>query len=186
MRVIELKEIIEAPACQVFDWFMNLDKNYIDWHPSAHQYFRWLTEKPIGEGSLFEFSEEFDGHPHRMFMKITAFKKNQKLSFASERIAVDSTFLPAWLIERAAAVFQVKIEMHRTFRSTSSDSTELSTRHIYGSQLPIFGRIIDWILDRFFISDRSHLLHMKEESSNMIRELEKAAGADIHRAQEAT
>jgi hypothetical protein len=88
MRVINHKETVEAPVSHVFDWFVNLDKNYIKWHPSTHKDFQWLSEEPVAKGSTFKFEEESDGHAHQMIMKITEFQKDQHLSFASEHIMV--------------------------------------------------------------------------------------------------
>ncbi|MBU1052568.1 MAG: hypothetical protein KKC46_01925 [Proteobacteria bacterium] len=84
MRIINYKETIEAPVSRVFDWFMNLDENYIKWYPDSHKDFKWLSPKPIIKGSVFKLEEEFDGHVHQMIMKITEFQKDKRLSFASE------------------------------------------------------------------------------------------------------
>jgi len=64
-------------------------------------------------------------------------------------------------------------EMNRAFESNSKYSTIIHTIHKFGSSVPVFGKIIDWITEHFIFSSKNHLEHIKEEALNMKIDLEK-------------
>ena len=86
MRLLTYKHSIAVPVDQAFDWFVNLEKNYINWHPVTHKNFQWLSEKPVMKGSIFTFEEQIEGHSHKMVMEISDFIENQRISFSSIQI----------------------------------------------------------------------------------------------------
>ncbi len=53
-------EIKAAPE-EIWDFFKNLEKNYIDWHPDDHKKFVW-DGKPMQTGSKWYGEEMIHGH----------------------------------------------------------------------------------------------------------------------------
>ena len=52
---LELKDSIDIKATpeKIWDFFVNLDKNYKSWHPEDHILFKWIKGKPMELGSQF-------------------------------------------------------------------------------------------------------------------------------------
>jgi hypothetical protein len=59
---LELKDSIEIKTTpeKIWDFFVNLDKNYKSWHPEDHILFKWTKGKPMELGSQF-YGEEVMG-----------------------------------------------------------------------------------------------------------------------------
>jgi hypothetical protein len=59
---LELKDSIEIKATpeKIWDFFVNLYKNYKSWHPEDHILFKWTKGKPMELGSEF-YGEEVIG-----------------------------------------------------------------------------------------------------------------------------
>ncbi len=58
----ELKDSIEIKTTpeNIWDFFINLEKNYRSWHPEDHVVFKWTKGKPMELGSHF-YAEEIMG-----------------------------------------------------------------------------------------------------------------------------
>jgi len=58
----ELKDSIEIRTTpeNIWDFFVNLEKNYVPWHPKDHLVFKWTKGKPMELGSHF-YAEEIMG-----------------------------------------------------------------------------------------------------------------------------
>ncbi len=58
----ELKDSIEIKTTpeDIWDFFVNLEKNYKSWHPEDHVVFKWTKGKPMELGSHF-YAEEIMG-----------------------------------------------------------------------------------------------------------------------------
>jgi hypothetical protein len=58
----ELKDSIEIKATpeKIWDFFVDLEKNYKSWHPEDHVVFEWTKGKPMELGSHF-YAEEIMG-----------------------------------------------------------------------------------------------------------------------------
>ena len=50
-------EINTTPE-KIWEFFVNLDKNYTTWHPEDHIVFRWTAGKPLEVGARF-YSEQY-------------------------------------------------------------------------------------------------------------------------------
>lgn len=172
MRVLNFSHTIAVPAKQAFDWFINLDKNYIKWHPTTHKNFQWLSEKPVMKGSIFTFEEQIEDHRHKMIMTVSEFIENQRLSFLSVYIYARSKYLPHWLIAFIISILCIKMEMHRSFEEDKKNSTTIHTIHKFGSPKPVIGKIVDWVTEHFIFSSKNHLEHIGEEALNMKMDLE--------------
>ena len=172
MRILNYSHTIAVSTEQVFDWFKNLDKNYIKWHPATHKYFQWLTGKPIKKGAIFRFEEQIEEHTHKMVMKVSEYIENKRLSFSSLRIYHESNYIPHWLLTAFILFFRIKMEMIRSFEEDVKNLTTIHIIHKFGSPLPVIGNLIDWITEHFIISSKKHLEHIKEEALNMKSDLE--------------
>ncbi len=172
MRIINNELHISAPIDTVFSWFKNLDKNYLKWHPPTHQEFVWQSDKPIGKGTKFCFKEEIEGHKHKFFMVITDYIENERLSFASEFIQVESKIFPDKIMGFLSSFFRIKMEMEREFKAVSDNKTVIYTKHRLGCLLPIINRLVESVISAFIFSSRYHKNHMKEEDEYMKLNLE--------------
>lgn len=52
---------IKASPEKIWDFFYNLEGNYIDWHPEDHKLFHWIG-KPMSAGSKWYAEEMMHGH----------------------------------------------------------------------------------------------------------------------------
>ncbi len=173
MREITHTTTLPFSAHTVFDWFKNLDENYIKWHPVAHQNFEWLSQKPIGEGSLFYFVENIKGHQHKITMRITEYREDAKLSFDSVRIQVYSRFLPTWLMSLFISLFKIKLHITHKFESNPSEFvTTISTYQTMGSYMPVCGTLVDWVIESFIFPSQDYQDHVAEEGEYMKQDLE--------------
>lgn len=174
MEILEDELKLSVPTDVAFQWFKDLDKNYVNWHPPTHLKFAWLTEKPIGKDSKFYFEENINGHKHKMFMKVTEYIENEKLSFSSIKIQVISKLFPDRFMSFFSSFFRVRMEMERIFKPISETSTIIYTTHKLGCHLPIIGFLAEWFINTFIFSNKHHAEHMKEEDENMKNCLERA------------
>ena len=53
-------EINSSPT-EIWEFFVNLEENYIDWHPTDHKKFKW-TGEPMASGSKWYAEEMVHGH----------------------------------------------------------------------------------------------------------------------------
>lgn len=172
MRILENELNLSAPVSTAFNWFKDLDKNYLKWHPPTHKNFVWLSDKPIGKGSRFSFEENVKGNKHKMLMEVSEYIENKKLSFVSLKIQVKSDIFPDRFLTYLSSFFRIRIEMNRTFVSVSENSTKIHTIQRFGSKLPVIGTLIEWWINIFIFSSKYHELHMKEEGEYMKMNLE--------------
>ncbi|MCF8044198.1 MAG: hypothetical protein K9K65_16245 [Desulfarculaceae bacterium] len=172
MRIIEDELNISVPVSTAFNWFKDLDKNYLKWHPPTHENFVWLSDKPIGKGSRFSFEESIKGNKHKMLMEVSEYIENKKLSFVSLKIEVESDIFPDRFLTCLSSLFRIRIEMIRTFASVSENSTKIHTTHRFGSNFPVIGTLIETFINIFVFSSKNHELHMKEEGEYMKMNLE--------------
>ncbi len=171
MREVTHTTTLPFDVHTVFGWFKNLDENYIQWHPVAHQKFEWLTQKPVGEGTLFYFVENIKGHQHKITMKITEYKEDVKLSFTLVKIQAHTKYLPAWFLTILSSLFRIKLYITHQFDSRTPESVTVLTRQTMGSQLPVFGVLVDWGIESFILHTLDQQSHVAEEWEYMEREL---------------
>ncbi|MBT8340897.1 MAG: hypothetical protein HKP58_06150 [Desulfatitalea sp.] len=155
----------------VFEWFKNLEKNYIQWHPVAHQHFEWLTEGPVREGTRFSFVERIKKHQHKITARITDYKKDEKFSWASIKIQAHSKYLPDWLLTVFCFLFRVRLNVTHLFEDGPLGGATITTRQQVGSQLAVFGRCVDFMMDALVLNPHDHQSHVAEEWEYMGREL---------------
>jgi hypothetical protein len=49
---------IETTPGRIWEFFVNLDKNYTTWHPEDHILFKWTKGEPLKEGTTF-YAEQY-------------------------------------------------------------------------------------------------------------------------------
>jgi uncharacterized protein YndB with AHSA1/START domain len=49
---------IETTPEKIWEFFINLDKNYTTWHPEDHILFKWTKGEPLREGTSF-YAEQY-------------------------------------------------------------------------------------------------------------------------------
>lgn len=135
---------IKIPPEKVFDWLMNLDKHYKEWHPDHLSYTKETSGNGVGDSIRFE--ENLHGEPHTLRAKFTKIEKDRlieyKCLFPMSIICPKGSFV----LEAGddATVFTATL----TFR---------------------FG----WLLDRFMKKRTEAMkMHMKEEGENLKKLLE--------------
>ncbi len=89
---------INSPPEDIWNFFINLEKNYIDWHPEDHKMFKWIG-KPMESGTKWYAEEMVHGHLFKLkgtigkvipFNKIV-FKYSFPISLVSPRFE--------WIVE---------------------------------------------------------------------------------------
>ncbi|MHA2363264.1 MAG: SRPBCC family protein [Candidatus Hodarchaeales archaeon] len=71
---------IKASPEDIFNWFMNLEKNYQQWHPD-HVKCELIGGNEVKEGTSFYFEEYLHGSLHKLKMRITKLEKPNKIVY---------------------------------------------------------------------------------------------------------
>jgi hypothetical protein len=82
MEMKTLSDSIEIKASpeKVYAWFINIDKNYKEWHPD-HVKALWLTENKMKVGSKLYSEEYIHGELHKIKFKCINIEPNRKIEF---------------------------------------------------------------------------------------------------------
>ncbi|MHA2091518.1 MAG: SRPBCC family protein [Candidatus Kariarchaeaceae archaeon] len=72
---------INAPVDDVFQWFLNIEENYISWHQD-HISCRWVKGHPFAVGSVMYIEELLHGKVHKMRFKTTKVIQNEYIQFS--------------------------------------------------------------------------------------------------------
>ncbi len=73
---------IAAPVSRVFNFFEELDKNYLRWHPD-HLGCKLLAGRNIEAGTIMCFEEKMHGKPHSLKFKITWVETGKIIEYAN-------------------------------------------------------------------------------------------------------
>lgn len=148
---------IDAPREAFVDWISNIDKNYKAWDPEHHVQCKFLTEKPLKEGSILYFEEYFLGKLQKIRYKIICADRDK-------RIEVQALF-PQSLIG-GRLIFEMEPE---------GNGFILTETIGLGFDTPVVGALFDIIIrttaKRFFPAFEDHLV---EGLENIKRILEQA------------
>lgn len=74
---IIIKDSIEinTSAEKIWNFFDNLEENYLKWHPSDHVYCKWVKGKPHEVGSIAYFEQRLEGRLVKVKTKTTEIVK---------------------------------------------------------------------------------------------------------------
>jgi hypothetical protein len=79
MQTLEDSIEIKTTPEKIFNWLINLDKHYKEWHPD---HVKCINEtREVKEGSIFYSEEYLHGELHKIKMKITKIEKNRLIEF---------------------------------------------------------------------------------------------------------
>lgn len=160
--MIVLRDEIEIHTTpeEAFDFLIHLDRHYVAWHPD-HLSAEWVSGPAGEEGSTLAVNEVLHGEPHRLKLRVTLNRPYRELRYRAGP-GVSGAFR---IRSRAGGI---------------SFTAELA----FGWDLPLIGRLLDAIANRFLL-DRIEALrgHMQEEGANLKALLESkrkgAASGDI-------
>jgi len=136
----ELKHSIEIETTpeKIWEFFVNLDKNYTAWHPGDHVSFRWIKGEPLEEGTAFYAEQYVRG-------KITKYQGICKEIIPYKKIVFKFAFPIAlmspqveWQIEPKGSycIFTAITYMRfgrlfqKLFKKHMKDSMELHDKHV--------------------------------------------------------
>jgi len=71
---------IKASPEKIYDWFIYIDENYLEWHPD-HVKAVWLTEKKMEVGAKLYCEEYIHGELHKIKFKCTKIEPNKIIEF---------------------------------------------------------------------------------------------------------
>jgi hypothetical protein len=104
---------IDAPAQAGFDFFANMETNYLRWHPD-HLAFEWREGRGLEVGNVFFFEERIGGKVLKKSTRITAVEPSRYFAFTPVN-PVMWLFLPrlsfAFEPERGGFVFRAELRM---------------------------------------------------------------------------
>ena len=152
-KPLVLKDSIEIKTTpeKIWEFFINLDKNYKTWHPEDHVEFKWTKGKPMVTGSHWYAEETFEGHSKKIKGTIGEVIPNRKIVF---RCSFPVTLISPgfeWHIEPKGS--------YSVFTAISIIKCEGFYRKISKKQMETAIRITK--------------KHVKEEGENLKRILEK-------------
>ncbi len=150
--VMEDSTEIKTTPEKIWEFFINLDKNYKSWHPEDHIVFKWIKGKPMTTGSHY-YGEEY------MNERIKKFKGTIGEVIPNRKIVFNFTF-PVTLV---SPYFEWRIEpkgSNSVFTAITIIRCEKFYRKIMGKK--------GW--DKLIATGKKHV---KEEGENLKKILEK-------------
>lgn len=142
-------------------WYFltNMDKDgrFIAWHPKDHIRFRVLRGDMGKKGSLFYFEEHLGKMRFRMACKV-------------------ASIIPLKIIEYTAVhpLSWLKVgKAHFAILDTKENEVTCEVFVRYGYSYSAIGKVIDWIVERFFIRKIDVEKHIEEEQLILKNLLEK-------------
>lgn len=157
MRTITEEIIIHATSEKIWYFITNLhlDNSYKRWHPSDHIAY-YLRKGNMGEaGGIAYFVERIGKFTFRLFYKTT--KANY----------------PSYLEYKAAPPLSWLYAGKGTFtlEAVGAENTRFIAYVEYGYDVPIIGKIVDWLIERIVKYDDARK-HVREEGENIKKLLE--------------
>jgi len=80
MKILSDSIEIKTSPEKAYEWFINIDQNYKEWHPD-HVKAIWLTENKMKVGSKLYSEEYIHGELHKIKFKCTNIEPNRKIEF---------------------------------------------------------------------------------------------------------
>jgi hypothetical protein len=113
--IIESSTEIKSSPAKLWNFFYNLESNYMKWHPAEHHYFRWTKGNPLEVNSRFDSKEIVSGHKTRLRGVCIEAIENQKFSFKpSWPVSIMCTKLE-WVFEPRGEVTTFIARTHYKF-----------------------------------------------------------------------
>lgn len=156
MICLEKKELIKAPIDTVTSWFYNMGQNYHDWHPLDHLGFKIISgSAQLQEGSVMQFSERLGTRSLKYALKINRVIPNRKIEW-------QATF-PFSL---------VNLHGNYSFEEVN-EMTYWKATLCFGWPVPILGRLLDTLGNRFILRKEVIIKHFEEEGEYLKQAIER-------------
>ena len=143
-KLVDSIEIKTTPE-NIFQWFINIDKNYKSWHPE-HVSWDWVNGKPFQIGSKALAKEYIHGKVHSLKSITTNIKKNELIEYKF-------LFPSSIIVPRGS------------FNFTKTDSGCVFTATLIFRSGKVLSKIFKKQME-------ATIRHMKEEGENLKRLLE--------------
>lgn len=163
--MVEISDSVSVDASleRVTDWLMRLPDHYVAWHPREHESLVVLsspsTDHVLEPGSIARAVETIG--PRRLDFRFRVCESDDPKAINWEALSPYR-----WISLRGS--FSVQVQAGGGVRVTSILS--------YGWNVPVLGRVGDWLIDRFYLPRSAVRQHMAEEG----RWLKKATEAKAH------
>ncbi len=130
---------------------MNFKENYLAWHPD-HIACRYLTDGPLGVGSVIYFEENLHGKLHKLKVKITKIERYSRIEYK--------------FFMGLKGMFAVQ---------PKNDRSSIFTAELhFGTAIPVASILVDLFLKTFLSRQLKAIeQHMREEGENLKRILER-------------
>lgn len=126
---------------------MNLGRNYLQWHPVDHRWFKLLKGDGKQVGSELRFCEEIAGKELIMSIAVTAARKDNYIEYGLA--------FPFSILHLGKQRFQFE---------QKGGSTVFTSELILGYKVPIAAQVGDWLIGKFFHLEAISK-HIEEEGS---------------------
>ncbi len=152
MIIIKEQIIVSASPEAVWHFLTHLheENRYTQWHPQDHISYRLVKGDPESVGSIAVFQERIGKRTLKLKYKLT--KANH------HTILIYEATWPLSILRAGYGSFELK--------ETESNVTEFTATVTYGYTLPVVGRLIDFLSERY-IKQHELRRHMKEEGQNI-------------------
>jgi hypothetical protein len=154
-----LKDTIEIKTSpeSIFNWFVQLDRNYLAWHSRDHLKFEYINGKQPREGSFFYFEEYVGKLVVKTKCKITKMEQDHLIEYTAVSFPYNIVGVKgAFIIEakKSGSLFTAKISL--------------------GRKKLLVGWILDLIAKSIFAKTiRALQTHMFDEGHNLKKLLEQ-------------
>ncbi|TVQ15779.1 MAG: hypothetical protein EA361_05170 [Bacteroidetes bacterium] len=100
MTLVHEVDIKTSPD-KIWDFLVNIEKNYSAWHPNDHILFKWTNGKPFETGSAF-YAEQY------MMGEKVNYKGKIRESIVDEKITMTFSFPLSLIIEKIEMIIENK------------------------------------------------------------------------------
>jgi hypothetical protein len=117
---------IKTSPDKIWDFLINIEKNYTAWHPNDHILFQWTKGAPFETGSTFYAEQYMMGEKVKYNGKITE-------SIPGEKITMTFSFPLSLITEKIEMIIENK-ETYSTFKHITYMKFKFLSRTIFKKQ----------------------------------------------------
>lgn len=125
MTIVHEVDIKTSPD-KIWDFLINIEKNYSAWHPNDHILFKWTTGVPFETGSAFYAEQYMIGEKVKYNGKITE-------SIVGEKITMTFSFPLSLITEKIEMIIENK-GTYSTFKHITYMKFKFLSRTIFKKQ----------------------------------------------------
>lgn len=156
MMCFEDTVTIAAPIQSIAAWLRHLPEHYKEWHPKDHLEIHVPTgERELHQGSIVHVVERLGNYTLSLKFIITYVNDEHEVRW-------EALFPHNWYYVHGSFAFAEK-----------EGRTKVTSVSCWGWRIPILGRVVDWIVDRFVLPKADVIKHMREEGEYMKAAIER-------------